>query len=113
MKPPPELRALVRKWQILLNLKAWTLRLDVSKDDASETGGCAAISTDSELRRADITFYQSAFDEDMEETVIHELLHLHFASFRTEPETAARDLEEHAIYAISKCLARMVAEIGE
>jgi len=107
MKPTPELRKMVRRWQRELGLMHWTVRIAVSADDTSPTGDAANVERQPELRNAVIVFFQSAFDHELEETVIHELLHMHMAHFRNEPGTAAGDCEEHAVYAISKCIVRL------
>lgn len=41
---------------------------------------------------------------ELEETLVHELLHLHFAPFMSEHDTLERTLQEQAIDAIAKAL---------
>jgi hypothetical protein len=42
--------------------------------------------------------------QDMERTLVHELLHLHLAAWQPEPETLEDIMQEQAIHAISAAL---------
>lgn len=92
----------------------WEIDVLTSQEEYSaDLHACADVESDAELRCARITFYQSAFDDILTEMVIHELLHLHFVPFKNEKGSAAADCEEHAVYAISRCIAKLATEVGE
>lgn len=104
-----ELTALCKKWQKLLKLEDW----DICPHWAEE----GELENDTELanifpvaQRKHACIYilnQEAaeklegFPTNIESTVIHELLHLHFAVFQHEENPIYMMIEEQAIHAIT------------
>lgn len=86
-------------WQDLLDLRDWTLTVEIQsrKEMPSDLGSC---DYDVREREADIAI--RARQEDPELTLIHELIHLWTRQVR---EARKEDIvEEQAINAISKAL---------
>lgn len=108
----PELAQLVARWQRDLRLLDWRLVVDYVRDltapDGSPVYGLCMPHVDAKRARIHIRDPETPFasdDPSVEETLIHELLHLHFAplSGATSAEIAA---EEQAVWAITEAIAR-------
>lgn len=74
-----KIKALVKTWQRRLNLKDWQIELMI--EDVSEEGhellGYAQV--DLHRRRARVTINPETESEDLEDVVVHELLHVRLA----------------------------------
>jgi hypothetical protein len=100
----------LRTWQDRLNLREWDIRVELVRPSALEPKTLGNIHWDMDTRRAAIDVL-SAYDytlpmpemlNDMELTVVHELIHLHLASLpRTE---STRRNEEYVVNQISRAL---------
>ena len=106
-RPVGELKKLCKKWQKLLRLEDWEL----CPHWAIELEGCsdlANIFTVPERKHACIYFLEKERAEELEgeevnleTTVIHELLHLHFSVFQNGDDEVRHMLEEQAVHAIA------------
>lgn len=84
----PILNAMVHKWAGILRLRDWDITIEmVDKKDLSLEGVAGEISWNREHQHAEIRILDSSqlkadmIHPDIEETVIHELLHLHASPF--------------------------------
>ena len=107
----PNLAKLLEHWQGLLRLRDWRIDAryvrDLSAPDGSPVHGLCSPFVDA--KRAQILIRDpetpaTQADPAVEETLIHELLHLHFAPLaeNTGPGIAA---EEQAVWAITEAIA--------
>jgi hypothetical protein len=100
-------------WQDRLNLKDWSIRAELVRPSALEPKTLGNIHWDTNAKRANISVlstydYKLPFNEmldDMEFTVVHELVHLHLASLPRSD--ASRRVEEHAANELAKALLRL------
>ena len=97
-------------WQDRLDLKDWKLQVRLLRTSQLEPKTMGNINWDTDLKEATIGVlssydYQLPWKEmldDMEFTVVHELVHLHLASLpRSE---ASRRTEEHAVNELARAL---------
>jgi len=103
----------LRIWQQRLNLNDWNLRVDLVRPSGLEPKTLGSIHWDTTTKRATIAVL-SSYDyklpfrsmlDDMEFTVVHELVHLQLASLpRSE---ASRKNEEHAVNELASALIRL------
>lgn len=109
----PDLAKLLEYWQSLLRLRDW--RLDVSyvpnlaAPDGTPCYGLCSPFVDAKEARINIRDPQStdgvpAFD--VEETLVHELLHLHFAPL-AENTASGVAAEEQAVWAITEAISKV------
>lgn len=113
----PDLGGLVAHYQALLRLRDWQLDVsyvpDLTDSQGRQVWGLCEHMVDAKFARLQIRdpktpppgeSFESAV-ENVVETVIHELVHLHFAPFdnRTPAEIAA---EEQAVWALAPAIAR-------
>src|SRR5258706_16034386 len=97
-------------WQQRMNLKAWDIRAILVRTSTLKPRTLGGIHWDANTMRASIDVL-STYDyklphqemlDDMEETVVHELVHLQLSSLpRSE---ASRSAEEHAVNEITQAL---------
>ncbi len=105
---PAAVVALVTKWQRLLGLEHWDISVGVVESGdgiaANESGNCEI---DSHRRSARILFnvdkHQDEPRFEIIDTVIHELLHLHFWWVSSD-KRLENELLEQAFYPICKVL---------
>jgi hypothetical protein len=100
----------LRTWQERLNLRDWNLRVQLVHPNALEPRTMGNIRWDTDTKEATISVL-SSYDykmpwldmlDDMEFTVVHEMVHLHLASLpRSE---ASRRIEEHAVNELARAL---------
>jgi hypothetical protein len=97
-------------WQERLNLKDWNIKARLVDPSALEPKTLGNIRWDTDARTATIGVlstqnyqlpYQAMLD-DMEFTIVHELVHLHLASLPRSD--ASRRVEEHAVNELAKAL---------
>jgi hypothetical protein len=100
----------VQIWQDRLDLKDWDIRFHLVRSDKLEPKTLGNINWDSDVKKATISVlstydYTLPYNEmldDMEFTVVHEMVHLHLASLpRSE---ASRRVEEHAVNELARAL---------
>jgi len=100
-------------WQDRLNLKDWDIKFQLVRPDKLEPKTLGNINWDADIKSAKISVL-SAYDyklpyremlDDMEFTVVHELVHLQLASLpRSE---ASRRSEEHAVNELAAALLKL------
>lgn len=114
--PESELQALCLDWQRRLRLQDWTVRATWAR--YWELNGVAHVAYVTEAKTAHIKVivpedYRS--DEDLwpyvpEQSLVHELLHLHFAPFDTERGSPLHIAEEQAVAAMAEALVTLKRE---
>ncbi|MCY9513310.1 hypothetical protein [Paenibacillus apiarius] len=114
-----DLRARCADWQKTLRLQDWIVVVGISRARDMQLDNCCGVCEWSlpkrmaNIRILDPTDYpaDSMEPQDMELTLVHELLHLHFAPMSTEDNTVP---EEQAIEAISRGLVELKrkSEVG-
>ena len=105
----PEILA---KWQKILRLQDWVVTLkEVKSKDMDSKYVSATIETHADKKRARIEYLpleEQAEDHfetrDVERNLVHELLHLHFDPFDTDPNTPERLAEEQAVSSLADAL---------
>ena len=100
-------------WQERMDLKDWRIRVELVRAERLEPKTLGNIHWDTELKSATISVLspedyklpREAMLDDMEFTIVHELVHLELASLpRSE---ASRRVEEHAVNAIASALLKL------
>lgn len=100
-------------WQDRLDLKDWNIQIHLVRPSELEPQTLGNIHWDTEAKQASIGVLSTydyklpwqAMLDDMEFTVVHELVHLHLASLpRSE---ASRRVEEHAVNELSDALLKL------
>ena len=109
-----ELQALCAEWQKRLRLQDWDVKVQLARRWAMEPGNQAECEWNLRKRIAVIRVLDSVdwnsdtpWPQDQEQSLVHELLHLHFAPFRAEPETPQDVAQEQAIDAIARALVEL------
>jgi hypothetical protein len=101
-------------WQRRLNLAKWNIRANLVRSNALKPKTLGGIHWDTATMTATVDVmstydYKLPFDamlDDMEFTVVHELVHLQLSSLpRSE---ASRSAEEHAVNEIASSLLKLV-----
>lgn len=107
-----KLNSIKLEWQRKLRLQDWRIKIDFADAEfIKEEAGIEAIGAceaHAEPRRAQIWILQDTSElqeeqQDVEETVLHELLHCHFAAFRTADPMNQLQIEQ-IIEVISEAL---------
>ncbi len=97
------------KWQRILRLQDWNIQIEIKREremDIANAGGCnnwhiqSRHSTIHILDTADWPTDPEHPVQDMELTLVHELLHLHLAEWREN----TKPFGEQAIHAIAQAL---------
>jgi hypothetical protein len=110
----PDLNALTKKWQAILRLQDWTIEAGYKRAfdmPDGKQGGCTWVRR---LKRALISVLDPqdygpdpvAGSQDIEATLVHELLHIHFALV-DDFAGVSMDLFEQSIDAIAIALVRL------
>jgi hypothetical protein len=106
-----QLQRLCAQWQKRLRVQDWDVRVRVKRrhqmELESKRAGCnyslklkeALIEIQSPL-----DYQPSVWPNDMEQSLVHELLHLHFALFSADDETPEGVAQEQAIDLIASAL---------
>lgn len=116
----PNLLELVDRWQGLLRLRDWQLDVryvtDLAAPDGSPCFGLCSRFVDAKRARILIrdpeTSAALSDSHDIEDTVVHELLHLHFAPL-AEDTPAGIAAEEQAVWAISGAFTALGKDSGQ
>lgn len=111
----PILNAMVQKWAKILRLQDWDITIEmVDKKDLTLGNVAGEISWNREHQHAEILILdpsqlkENMMETDIEETVIHELLHLHACPFDTfESETPEYYALELFINRVSQALYKL------
>lgn len=114
----PELVSLLVYWRKVLRLQDWDVRIKLVRDRdmvvANRQGECDISLRNKEalIRLLDpIDYPDGDWAQDHEQTLVHELLHLHMAPFDPAPNTLAQDMQEQAIESIAKALVSLKREV--
>lgn len=110
----PNLPALVALWQERLRLRDWRLTVsyepNLAAGDGSPCYGLCSPFVDAKEARIYLRDPDESNDgippHDVEETLVHELLHLHFAPL-AENTSAGVAAEEQAVWAITSAISQM------
>lgn len=109
-----ELEAACRYWQELLRLQHWDVVVRLARQYEMDAGNQGECEWNLRKRMALIKVLDAAdwdprtpWPQDQEQTLVHELLHLHFAPFRAEQGTAEDTAQEQAIDAIARALVEL------
>lgn len=107
------LDALVAKWQKELRLQDWTITASICRSydmPDSDLAGNISMNFDLRLARIKLLSVQDQncdwFIRDLEEILIHELLHVHFWSFDPDLTKVQQSSEEQVLNALAACLYR-------
>ena len=112
-----ELEKLCREWQGILRLNDWDITILIDRKYNFELtnvwGECKAFLCDKEafIRIIDPIDINSLFRFDMEELLIHELLHCHFKPFEAEDGTLEDKLQEQVIQTLAKSLLNLKRKV--
>lgn len=119
--PPPDpchltldqLQELCTIWQKRLRLQDWVIRIVlVPAREITGTGRCS-YEIDSKsalvqiLRPEDYSGDRDLWPYDMEEVLVHELLHLHWAPLKTREGSPEETAEEQAVASLAGALTRL------
>jgi hypothetical protein len=100
----------LQTWQDRLDLRDWKLRVQLLRPSQLEPKTMGNIHWDTDVKEATIGVLSSydyqlpwkAMLDDMEFTIVHELVHLHLASL--PKSEASRRTEEHAVNELANAL---------
>ena len=103
----------LQTWQDRMNLKDWNIRAELVRADQLEPKTLGNIHWDTDSKTAticvlsteDYTLPWKAMLDDMEFTIVHELVHLELASLPRSD--ASRRVEEHAVNEIATTLLKL------
>lgn len=110
-----ELEACLSKWQKILRLQDWNVHVEVKRErDMEMEGRCAELSCQEPTRHAwivirDPTDYPdtAAEPQDMEMSIVHELLHIYTRPFDLPGQGPKHIAEEWLIEAVCHALVRL------
>lgn len=114
-----ELKELCARWQEILRLQDWNIEIRISRgrDFEGEGESCGQVRWQLSRKEALIRILDPSdyspdciFPQDMERTLVHELLHLHFAAISNKAHDAGLDIDvdlEQAMHCIDGALANL------
>lgn len=109
----PNLDALLRKWSAILKLQDWELiaryvRLwDLREKSEGQATICLRLKM-AAIRILDPVDYCDAdWKQDVERTLVHELLHIHLEFFGKPASPTDDDMREQAVESITRALVEM------
>jgi len=117
-----ELQLLMKYWQERLRLQHWDVKLkivraaDFSQESARGENNWEQSTAESVIHILDPADWpkDTPFEQDMEITLVHELLHLHFSPFdNTAKESQEKIMLERAIDHIAKALVEVRRRKGD
>lgn len=108
----PELRRLTRKWQERLRLLDWDIKVRfATKDEAEDIWGIAYpanTTKEAVIHIANPRWFKDlgpdCYQADAEVTVVHELLHLHFAPLNHRTGSFKEMVEENIVSHLAQLL---------
>jgi len=104
-----DLQDLCRKWQRTLRLQDWFVTVSYARFRELTDGAQANVAINFEKRAAQIRIMEPSdypttdiiAPQDIEQALVHELLHLHFASFDDKISEFERTAEEQVLNALA------------
>ena len=110
-----ELKKLCEEWRERLRLQAWDVDAGIYRASEFELENCCGENewgnrgNKSTIRILDpVDYPKSNFTQDMEVTLVHELLHLHFEAFEPkDKDTLQYDLMERTIDRLAHTLVEL------
>ena len=105
-----ELEVLCREWQKRLGLGHWNITIKYKRRDEMEVQGCGCCFWTFRIETATIQildpvdYYGFDVEFDIEETVVHELLHILFIASMPKDGTTKFDLFEQSIDRMARVL---------
>lgn len=102
------------EWQGILKLQDWTIAVGIVRDRQMKNKGQAEISYSLPKKMAIISlldpidYDNDTFPQDMEQSLVHELVHLHIASF---DETESGSLEEIMLEQATDTIAKALVNV--
>lgn len=112
-----QLRDLCAEWQARLGLQAWQIGIALAKHYEMELqcqGECSWTldKLQAYIRILDPADYEpnETFPQDIEKTIVHELLHLMFAPFHCDVGTKEWHLQHQAIELLSRAMVKLKRE---
>lgn len=108
----PQLQRLTAEWQKILRLQDWDVHTETVRDrdmySDNAQGECTWVLAHKEalIKLEDPVDYHAheAWPQDQEKTLVHELVHLHFAPFMLERDDPGYVAQEQAIELIAQAL---------
>lgn len=105
------LKSALVEWQKRLRLDAWDVRIGIHRERTFDGGGRSReISYSIESGKAviklldPVDYPDEDFPQDMEATLVHELLHLKFAAFTPQDDTLEHRLFEQTVESMANLL---------
>mgnify|MGYP000879737975 FL=1 len=112
-----ELEDYLAEWQKRLCLDAWDVRIGIYRERAFDgEGRSGEISYSIESGKAviklldPVDYPDEDFPQDMEVTLVHELLHLKFAAFTPQDDTLEHRLFEQTVESMANLLVALKRE---
>ena len=110
------LKTLLTEWQKRLRLQDWDIFVKTARQVEMQCGGQGECEWVLKRKEATIVLVDpidyppELVDQDMEETLVHELLHLHFVILQPKDGTAEDTALEQAIVCIAGALVKLKRE---
>lgn len=106
MSDRPDLDALLAEWQPALRLQHWTITVEYKRRlGASAQNRYMMLSLKSKIEIIDPIDYDADFcnePQDVERSLVHELLHLHFAPISPDNDSPGHLHEEQAVESLAR-----------
>lgn len=102
----PDLDALLAEWQPALRLQHWTITVQYTRRlEASAQNRYMLLSLKSKIEIVDPIDYNADYcnePQDVERSLVHELLHLHFAAISPDNDSPQHVHEEQAVESLAR-----------
>ena len=119
-KPIEELHKDLEFWKPILGVQDWEVVLKKVRHDQLDKESQGNVSIQAYSKKAVIRLLDEIdvtsewdFPIDHEKTLVHELLHLHFAPFNIKSDTPEEMYEEQAVHKLAKGLVTLRRMIGD
>lgn len=104
----PDLDALLAEWQPDLRLQHWTITVQYTRRlEASAQNRYMLLSLKSKIEIVDPIDYNADYcnePQDVERSLVHELLHLHFAGISPDNDSPLHVHEEQAVESLARAI---------
>ena len=110
-----ELEERCAHWQKLLRLQDWTVEIRILRQWDMERENCMAYVLRFPPKRHAVICFRDSIDdephgwprEDMEQSLIHELIHCHITPFEPADDAPEWTAMEQAIHSLTECIYRL------